>query len=220
MNHQQALNETLALVAKVHHERGWRAHERIVELQKQQPEKLDITVSEHPAIIATIMQAIAIYYDFPVEEMTSKHRKREKVEARQMCMLLLVEYTRESLKNIGELFGKRDHTTVIHARETMKDLIKTDMSIASDYEYLSGITKKIIYGDEAVDVMVRPVPVKKKIVQIRKVEVKKKAAVIDWARPKPKSEAQPSEQPIVRPAAEYTNISGRIAVFDKLKRAQ
>lgn len=59
-------------------------------------------------------------------EMEHKTRKREVVVARQTTMYLICKYTRLSLVTIGEMFGGRDHTTVIHARSTVCDLLESD----------------------------------------------------------------------------------------------
>ena len=55
-----------------------------------------------------------------------KTRKREIVQARQITMYLAKAFTKNSLKTIGEHFGGRDHTTVIHSCQTVKDLMDTD----------------------------------------------------------------------------------------------
>lgn len=79
--------------------------------------------------IYLIFTAVSAVTEISVTEMKSKSRKRERVEARQMCMYLLRKYTKLSLKKIGDMFGGRDHTTAIHARETIKDLIHTEPNI-------------------------------------------------------------------------------------------
>lgn len=52
----------------------------------------------------------------------NKNRKRERVYARQMCMLMMTKYTKASLKAIGNYFDGKDHTTVIHAKTRINDL--------------------------------------------------------------------------------------------------
>lgn len=59
-------------------------------------------------------------------EMENKTRRREVVIARQIAMYLICKYTRLSLKSIGEMFGGRDHTTVIHSKNTVCDLLESD----------------------------------------------------------------------------------------------
>ena len=58
--------------------------------------------------------------------MKDKTRKREIVVARQVSMYLAKEYTNMSLKSIGSHFGGRDHSTVIHAIQSINNLMETD----------------------------------------------------------------------------------------------
>ena len=60
------------------------------------------------------------------DKLLQKTRKREIVQARQITMYLAKAFTKNSLKTIGEHFGGRDHTTVIHSCQTVKDLMDTD----------------------------------------------------------------------------------------------
>jgi len=66
------------------------------------------------------------YFDVPYDKLLQKTRKREIVQARQITMYLAKAFTKNSLKTIGEHFGGRDHTTVIHSCQTVKDLMDTD----------------------------------------------------------------------------------------------
>jgi chromosomal replication initiator protein len=71
----------------------------------------------------------------------SKHcRKREFVEPRQMLMFLLSAYTRLTLNKICELLDGWHHTTIIHSRETVRNLINTDL----DYAYRFKAYKKFV----------------------------------------------------------------------------
>ena len=65
-------------------------------------------------------------FDVPYDKLLHKTRKREIVQARQITMYLAKAFTKNSLKTIGEHFGGRDHTTVIHSCQTVKDLMDTD----------------------------------------------------------------------------------------------
>jgi chromosomal replication initiator protein len=66
------------------------------------------------------------FFDLPYDRLLQKTRKREIVQARQITMYLAKIFTKNSLKTIGEHFGGRDHTTVIHSCQTVKDLMDTD----------------------------------------------------------------------------------------------
>ncbi|TCZ67914.1 chromosomal replication initiator protein DnaA [Flaviaesturariibacter aridisoli] len=76
--------------------------------------------------IDTIQKMVCDYFEVPYEKLLQKTRKREIVQARQITMYLAKAFTKNSLKNIGEHFGGRDHTTVIHSCQTVKDLMDTD----------------------------------------------------------------------------------------------
>lgn len=76
--------------------------------------------------IDAIQKMVCEYYDINYEKLQAKTRKREIVQARQISMYLAKKFTKNSLKTIGEHFGGRDHTTVIHSCQTVNDLIDTD----------------------------------------------------------------------------------------------
>ena len=76
--------------------------------------------------IDTIQKMVCEYFDVPYDKLLQKTRKREIVQARQITMFLAKAFTKNSLKTIGEHFGGRDHTTVIHSCQTVKDLMDTD----------------------------------------------------------------------------------------------
>lgn len=76
--------------------------------------------------IDAIQKMVCDYFDVPYDKLLQKTRKREIVQARQITMFLAKAFTKNSLKTIGEHFGGRDHTTVIHSCQTVKDLMDTD----------------------------------------------------------------------------------------------
>ena len=80
------------------------------------------------------------YFTIGVDLVKSKTRKREIVQARQISMYFAKDLTKASLKTIGMHFGGRDHSTVIHACQTVNDLMETDKKFKSDVEEL---TKRI-----------------------------------------------------------------------------
>jgi chromosomal replication initiator protein len=73
-----------------------------------------------------IQELVANHFDVPVERLGSKTRKRQVVIARQLSMYLAKKLTDKSLKTIGEIFGGRDHSTVIYSCRTVQDLMETD----------------------------------------------------------------------------------------------
>lgn len=76
--------------------------------------------------VERIQTIVAEEYNFPSDLLRSKTRKKEIAEARQLAMFLCTEFTRLTLKAIGLHFGGRDHSTVIHARETINERRKSD----------------------------------------------------------------------------------------------
>lgn len=88
-----------------------------------------------------IILCVTNYFKIPFEELKTKSRRRENVYARQFIMYFLSTATRVSLKNIGAMFN-RDHTTVLYAREAIKDLISIDENVQKDFEAL----KKYIHN--------------------------------------------------------------------------
>ncbi len=86
--------------------------------------------------IDNIQKTVAEYYKIKTLELLSKRRNRFLARARQMAMALAKELTNHSLPEIGDAFGGRDHTTVLHACRKIKELIDFDMSIKEDYTNL------------------------------------------------------------------------------------
>lgn len=73
-----------------------------------------------------IQRLVSEAFEVTVENMKSAIRLRQVVQARQVAMYFAKEYTAYSLKMIGRHFGNRDHSTVIHALQTVRDLMTTD----------------------------------------------------------------------------------------------
>jgi chromosomal replication initiator protein len=85
-----------------------------------------VKTSSKEITIDAIQKMVCEYFDVPYDKLLQKTRKREIVQARQITMYLAKTFTKNSLKTIGEHFGGRDHTTVIHSCQTVKDLMDTD----------------------------------------------------------------------------------------------
>ncbi len=81
-----------------------------------------------PVSIEFIQKSVASYFDIPVDLLRAKTRKQEVVGARQIAMFLSKDMTSSSLKTIGLHFGGRDHSTVIHACQTIEDRMRADDS--------------------------------------------------------------------------------------------
>ncbi len=83
-----------------------------------------------------IQKTVSEFFKIPVDQLKDKTRKKEIVMARQMAMYFSKEYTSLSLKSIGYHFGGRDHSTVIHAIQTVNDLIDTDTNFKKSVDEL------------------------------------------------------------------------------------
>jgi chromosomal replication initiator protein len=86
-----------------------------------------------------IMKTVADYYKIKVSDLLSKRRNRSVARPRQMAMALCKELTNHSLPEIGDAFGGRDHTTVLHACRTIKDLAISSVDLGEDFKNLTRI---------------------------------------------------------------------------------
>ena len=89
-------------------------------------------ITQNEPVIITgelILKKVAEYYKIRVEDFTSKKRTKQIAYPRQIAMYLCREMTNLSLPKIGELFGGRDHSTVIHACEKIADELRTDHTL-------------------------------------------------------------------------------------------
>ena len=82
-----------------------------------------------PITIDAIQNAVAENFSVSLEDLASSKRTAELAMARQVAMFLCNEMTEASLQQIAHAFRKKDHTTVIHARRKIEDLIKTDKNM-------------------------------------------------------------------------------------------
>ncbi|WP_243048452.1 chromosomal replication initiator protein DnaA [Dyella sp. RRB7] len=86
--------------------------------------------------VPNIQKIVADYYQVRLQDLLSKRRVRSLARPRQIAMALSKELTEHSLPEIGEAFGGRDHTTVLHACRTIKKLCETDTRMRQDWEQL------------------------------------------------------------------------------------
>ncbi len=95
-----------------------------------------LTLQDKLVSIENIQKTVAEYYKIRVADLLSKRRSRSIARPRQVAMALSKELTRHSLPEIGDAFGGRDHTTVLHACKKVLELRDTDMRISEDYKNL------------------------------------------------------------------------------------
>jgi chromosomal replication initiator protein len=86
--------------------------------------------------IENIQKTVADYYKVRMADLLSKRRSRSVARPRQVAMALAKELTSHSLPEIGDAFGGRDHTTVLHACKRIKDLRDTEQRMKEDYSNL------------------------------------------------------------------------------------
>jgi chromosomal replication initiator protein len=86
--------------------------------------------------IENIQKTVADYYKVRMSDLLSKRRSRSVARPRQVAMALSKELTNHSLPEIGDAFGGRDHTTVLHACKRIRELRDTERRIGEDYSNL------------------------------------------------------------------------------------
>jgi chromosomal replication initiator protein len=95
-----------------------------------------ITLQDRLVSIENIQKTVAEYYKIRVHDLLSARRSRSITRPRQIAMALAKELTTHSLPEIGDAFGGRDHTTVLHANRKVAELRSTDLRIDEDYTNL------------------------------------------------------------------------------------
>ena len=102
----------------------------------------DLMPNDHASQItaATIMTQTAAYYALTIDDLCSVSRSRQLVTARQIAMYLCRELTELSLPKIGQHFGNRDHTTVMHADRKIRELMSERRAI---YNQVTELTNRI-----------------------------------------------------------------------------
>jgi chromosomal replication initiator protein len=97
----------------------------------------DLLATHAQAItIPNIQKITAEYFNVRLQDLLSKRRVRSLARPRQIAMTLSKELTEHSLPEIGEAFGGRDHTTVMHACKTIRKFVETDARMRQDWEQL------------------------------------------------------------------------------------
>jgi chromosomal replication initiator protein len=110
-----------------------------LDLAKQIIDKL-VKSTRREISIDYIQKVVCDYFNMQVENLKSKTRKREIVQARQIAMYFAKSLTKSSLATIGSVIGGKDHATVLHACKTVNNLIDTDKRFRL---YIDEIEKKL-----------------------------------------------------------------------------
>jgi chromosomal replication initiator protein len=95
-----------------------------------------LALQDKQVSIDNIQRTVAEYYKIKVADILSKRRSRSVARPRQIAMALSKELTSHSLPEIGDAYGGRDHTTVLHACRKVKELVDEDGEIRDDYKNL------------------------------------------------------------------------------------
>jgi chromosomal replication initiator protein len=112
-------------------------HKRNISVETAREALKDILVAQSRLVsIDNIQKTVADYYKIKMAELLSKKRTRNLTRPRQIAMSLARELTTMSLPEIGNSFGGKDHSTVIHACKTISSLRLADTTIDADYKIL------------------------------------------------------------------------------------
>ncbi len=95
-----------------------------------------LTLQAKLVTIDNIQRTVAEYHKVKVSDLLSKRRNRSIARPRQMAMALAKKLTNHSLPEIGNAFGGRDHTTVLHACRKIEELLQTSLDIQEDHKNL------------------------------------------------------------------------------------
>jgi chromosomal replication initiator protein len=95
-----------------------------------------LALQDRQVSIMNIQQTVAEYYKIKSNDLLSKRRNRSVARPRQVAMCLAKELTNHSLPEIGDAFGGRDHTTVLHACRKISELKQSSTDIGEDYKNL------------------------------------------------------------------------------------
>jgi chromosomal replication initiator protein len=93
---------------------------------------IDLTYDK--VTIRKVINAVAGFFGFPVNDLESQCRAAPITHARQIAMYLARELTTKSLPAIGRMLGNRDHTTVMHGHQKIRRLIETDELLRKDID--------------------------------------------------------------------------------------
>jgi chromosomal replication initiator protein len=112
-------------------------HKRVISVETAKEALKDILISQSRQItVENIQKTVADYYRLKVADILSKKRTRNLTRPRQLAMTLARELTTMSLPEIGNSFGGKDHSTVIHACKTINELRASNTTMDADYKIL------------------------------------------------------------------------------------
>ena len=92
--------------------------------------------------VEKIRDVVCDYFSLSIDAISTKSRKREVVQARQIAMYLSKQLTKSSLSTIGSTIGQRDHATVLHACKIVNDLMDCDKNFRTSVKEIEERLKK------------------------------------------------------------------------------
>lgn len=98
-----------------------------------------LAIQQRQVSVDNIQKTVAEYYKIKISDLLSRRRNRAVARPRQVAMALAKELTSHSLPEIGDAFGGRDHTTVLHACRKVAELRQTNADLAEDYKNLERV---------------------------------------------------------------------------------
>lgn len=101
-----------------------------------------VSISKRVNTVEKIRDVVCEYFSLSVDAISTKSRKREVVQARQIAMYLSKNLTKSSLSSIGNTIGQRDHATVLHACKIVNDLMDSDKNFRTSVREIEEKLKK------------------------------------------------------------------------------
>jgi hypothetical protein len=148
---EEALEETNAYIYFI---QSWEHYEW--DITKLKLFKLSNLAAKDPETVQAFRDIASYFFKVPWEILISQSRKRELVTARQMLATWLdLNVKTWSLKSTGRFIGGRDHSTVIHAKGTMNDLLETDKFTRATWRELNNFISLYIY-EESTSAIISP----------------------------------------------------------------
>ena len=118
-------------------------HEQPITLELAANALNEAVSDEHEAVTAEkVISGVCSFYKITRDKLLGKSKKKELVQPRQICAFLMCEILNSPLVSIGNAMGGRDHTTVIHSRDKIANLIKINDRIAKEVEDIRNIILK------------------------------------------------------------------------------
>lgn len=115
-----------------------RFHKRAITIELAKEALKDLLAAQNKQVsIENIQKTVAEFYRIKIVDLLSKKRSRVIARPRQIAMTLARELTQLSLPEIGNAFGGRDHSTVLHACKTIESLRNSDSALSADFSLLN-----------------------------------------------------------------------------------